>query len=87
MKTFQMRIITPEGVQFDGEAVSVILRTVDGDMGIYAGHIPCTAALGNGAVRLRTAAGEQKGHCAGGIAAVEKDGVRILTERFDWDEG
>ena len=48
MKSFPLKIVTPDGVQFDGMAQELIVRTTTGDLGILAGHINCTAPLGMG---------------------------------------
>jgi F-type H+-transporting ATPase subunit epsilon len=39
MNTFKLKIVTPDGLQFDGLAEELIVRTTTGDLGIMAGHI------------------------------------------------
>ena len=36
MTAFPLTIVTPDGVQFDGQAEQLIVRTVSGDMGVLA---------------------------------------------------
>ena len=48
MNTFSLKIVTPDGLQFDGQVEELIVRTTSGDMGILAGHISCVAPLGMG---------------------------------------
>ena len=38
MKSFTLKIITPEKVFFDGETDQIIVRTTEGDIGVLAGH-------------------------------------------------
>ena len=38
MKSFKLKIITPEKVFFDEETEQIIVRTTEGDIGILAGH-------------------------------------------------
>ncbi len=38
MKTFKLKIITPEKVFFDGDTEQVIVRTTEGDTGVLYGH-------------------------------------------------
>ena len=45
MTEFKLKILTPEGVVYDGMAESVIVRTTVGDKGILAKHEPYVAAL------------------------------------------
>ena len=49
-----MKIVTPDGLIFDGRAEEVIVRTTSGDMGILAGHISCAAPLGMGRATIIT---------------------------------
>ena len=48
MNSFRLKIVTPDGLAFDGMAEELIVRTTTGDLGILAGHIPCVAPLGMG---------------------------------------
>ena len=48
MTAFPLKIVTLDGLIYDGQAEELIVRTITGDMGILAGHINCVAALGMG---------------------------------------
>ena len=48
MTPFQLKIVTPDGLLYDGMAEELIVRASTGDMGILAGHINCVASLGMG---------------------------------------
>ena len=48
MNTFSLKIVTPDGICFDGQAEELTVRTTTGDMGILAGHMNCVAPLGMG---------------------------------------
>ena len=39
MKTYKLKIVTPEKIFFDGETEQITIRTTEGDIGILAGHI------------------------------------------------
>ena len=54
MTTFSLKIVTPDGLQFDGQAEELIVRTTSGDIGIMAGHINCVAPLGMGRATIVT---------------------------------
>ena len=44
MRTFPLRIGTPDGLLFEGEVQRVVCRSITGDMAIMAGHCNfCTA--------------------------------------------
>ena len=38
MTPFQLKIVTPDGIAFDGMAESLSVRSTSGDLGILAGH-------------------------------------------------
>ena len=53
MNSFPLKIVTPDGLQFDGQAEEVVVRTTSGDIGVLAGHINCVAPLGMGMATVR----------------------------------
>lgn len=40
-----VRLVANEGLVWQGEAISVLVRTTEGDMGVWSGHEPLMAAL------------------------------------------
>jgi F-type H+-transporting ATPase subunit epsilon len=48
----EVKLLTPGGVLYHGEAAMVIARTVDGEIGFLAGHSPLLADLARGALRI-----------------------------------
>ena len=53
MTPFSLKIVTPDGLKFQGQAEELIVRTADGDLGILAGHANCVAPLGMGRAVIR----------------------------------
>ena len=43
--TFNVEVLTPEGEVFGGEVIQLSTRTVTGEIGILARHVPVLAAL------------------------------------------
>ena len=52
MNEFHLTVVTPDGMKFDGNATSVLVRTDSGDVEILARHADYFAALGIGRARL-----------------------------------
>ena len=48
MRTFPLRIGTPDGLLFEGEVQRVVCRSITGDLAILAGHCNFCTALGMG---------------------------------------
>jgi F-type H+-transporting ATPase subunit epsilon len=50
---FPTKLVTPEGVQFDGEVTTAIVTGVGGNVGILARHAPIVADLRMGTCRVQ----------------------------------
>lgn len=80
MKTVQVNIVTPDGPVYDAEVSMVIAKTVSGEMGILAGHIPMVAPLAISAVKLKKADGSTElAAVSGGFIEVRPDKISILA--------
>ncbi len=78
-KKVHLQIITPRGLKIDEKADMVVMRCVNGDMGILPGHEETSAALGDGILRIINEDTEQKIALFGGAAIIKDDKVSILT--------
>lgn len=86
MNTFPLKIVTPDGVCFDGPAEELIVRTITGDMGILAGHTSCVAPLGMGQATVVTDGKKRFAACIGGMVSVVNGSVSLLPTTFEWAE-
>jgi F-type H+-transporting ATPase subunit epsilon len=78
----QVHLVAVERELWTGKAQMVVARTVDGDIGVMAGHSPLLAQLREGfAARIIETNGNVLGVAVhGGFLSVTKDGVSILAE-------
>ena len=53
MATFPLKIMTPDGVAFDGAVTSVSFRTINGQLQLLARHIDICTALGMGEAHIK----------------------------------
>ena len=84
MSTFPLKISTPEGLKFDGEAERVVVRGAMGDLAVLAGHVPMMTTVREGVCRVVTAEGETRtGRTHGGILTVGRESVIALLG--DWE--
>ena len=86
MTAFALKIVTPDGLIFDGQAEELIVRTSTGDMGILAGHINCVAALGMGRATVMIDGKKRYGACIGGMVSVVNGAVTLVPTTFEWAE-
>ncbi len=86
MTPFSLKIITPDGVQFEGMAEEVVVRTTTGDVGILAGHINFVSSLGMGEAMIRLDGKKCYGACMGGMISVLNGAVSLLPITFEWSD-
>lgn len=81
MATFAVELVAPDRVVWSGEADMVLARTVDGDIGVLANHIPTLGVLVDYPVRIkRTGDSELTVNVSGGFLSITRDKVSILAE-------
>ena len=79
--TFEVEVLTPEGEVYRGEAVQLSTRTVEGEVGILANHVPILAGLRPTTLRLHLAGGERIEFAqAHGILQVFSNQAEVLVE-------
>lgn len=84
MTPFALKIVTPDGVKFDGNAEELIVRTITGDIGILSGHINCVAPLGMGEAMVVSEGSKRYGACIGGMVSVLDGAVSVVATTFEW---
>ena len=85
MAEIQVELVAVERRVWSGAAQMLVARTVDGDIGIMAGHAPILAQLREGhAARIIEPDGNVLGVAVhGGFLSVTKQGVSILAEQAE----
>ena len=86
MNSFALKIVTPDGLVYDGQAEELIVRTVSGDMGILAGHSDCVAPLGMGLATVIVDGEKRYGACIGGMVSVLNGQVKLVPTTFEWSD-
>ena len=84
MNAFPLKIVTPDGMEFEGLVDELIVRTTSGDMGILAGHINCVAPLGMGMATILMDGKKRYGACIGGMLSVMDGKVTLVPTTFEW---
>lgn len=75
-----LEIVTPEAKVYSDTIDSVVVPTIEGEIGILPGHIPLLTQVADG--ELRVTKGNQTHFLAvsGGFAQIVGDSVRVLAE-------
>ena len=86
MASFPLKIVTPDGLVFDGQAEKVIVRTKEGDMAVLARHINCVCPLGMGEAVVEIEGKRRTAACIGGLLSVINGEVSLVPNTFEWAE-
>jgi F-type H+-transporting ATPase subunit epsilon len=79
--TFTVEVLTPEGEVFNGDVVQLSTRTVVGEIGILANHVPVMAALKPNLLRLKISDSETREWAqAHGMLQVFASHAQLLVE-------
>ena len=84
MTSFPLKIVTPDGLIYDGNAEMVIVRTITGDMAFLARHINCVAPLGMGRATVIVDGQKRYAACIGGMITVVDGTVTLVPTTFEW---
>jgi F-type H+-transporting ATPase subunit epsilon len=83
MAEMTLRLVSPEGVLFEGPFDSVVLPSHDGLRGILPGHAPFVGRLGIGKMRVLNGDEEVFFGLFGGFLLVTPGRVEVVVDRAD----
>ncbi len=86
MSEFHLIVATPDGEVFNGNAISLLSHTSDGDVEILKGHVDYIASLGTGRTRIRTKDGDRVASTSGGFVTVCGDTVTLVATTFEYKD-
>ena len=86
MTPFSLKIVTPDGLAYEGQAEEVTVRSTTGDIGILAGHLNCVAPLGMGRATIVIDGQKRYAACIGGMLSVVNGAVTLVPTTFEWAE-
>ena len=88
MKTFVLKILTPERTAFDGTAERLTVTDTKGLVSVLSGHAPMVAVLAPGPLQIALPGGAVRhGMASGGILHVTREETAVLIDSFEWEEG
>ena len=83
---FELKIIEPDGMFFEGEGEFLEFTSVEGQMGVYKNHIPLTTILEPCVVKIHANGEIKKAAVLGGFIEIQKERISILAEDANWPE-
>ncbi len=81
-----LEIVTPEAKVYSDTIDSVVVPTVEGEIGVLPGHIPLLTQVEHGELRVTKGATTSWLAVGGGFAQIDGDRVRVLAEHAITEE-
>ena len=78
--TFDLSLVTPEGVAYEGEADMLIVPGDAGEIGVLARHAPLVAMLRAGEVRVKSGNDWQTFAAGPGYFTIKQDRAVVLVD-------
>ncbi|MCL2616262.1 MAG: ATP synthase F1 subunit epsilon [Defluviitaleaceae bacterium] len=83
---FNLKVITPNRIPYEGEAEMVILPGVQGELAIMADHMPLVVALTYGIMTIRNDSEDKVASVLSGFAEVVNNQVTVTARSFEWSD-
>ena len=85
-KLFRLEIISPDKMFYTNDVVMAEYNTTEGEVGIYAGHIPMTQIIAPGQLTITEEGGQKIAALLSGFVEITPEKVTILAEAVEWPE-
>lgn len=85
-RLFRLNVISPDRIFFTGETDMIELTTSEGEIGIYKHHIPLTAIVAPGILKIKKDGEERIAALLDGFIEILDEEVTILAESCEWPE-
>ena len=86
-RTFKLRVISPDRVFYEGDAIMLELNTTEGEIGIYKNHVPMTYIIEPGVMRITESEDSVKEAALhSGFIQILQEEITVLAEIVEWPE-
>lgn len=83
---FQLQIISPNRIFYDNQVSMVEMTTGEGEIGVYARHLPVTTTLEPGIVKIHEEGGIKEAAVHSGFVVIMQDKVTLMAEVAEWPD-
>ncbi len=83
-RSFQLKIITPDRIFYEGDVEMVEFNTTEGEIGVYKNHIPLTVIVSPGILTITEEAEKKYAALHAGFAEILPDQITIMAEIVEW---
>lgn len=82
----KLQIITPQERFYEGDVSMVELTTTEGDIGVYPNHIPLTAVVAPGVLKIHDGGEVKEAALMSGFLTILPEAVTIMAEVVEWPD-
>lgn len=82
----KLQVITPDRKFYSGDVTMVELTTTEGQVGIYPQHIPMTAIIAPGVLKIHEEGQVLEAALLSGFLTILPDKVTIMAETAEWPD-
>ena len=85
--SFHLKIVTVDGLAYEGDVQRLMFRSTHGDLAILARHINYCTAVGMGTAHVIMEDGsERTAACIGGMCSMMDNECHLLPTTWEWSE-
>ena len=85
-KLFHVQVVSPDRIFYEDDIEMLEVRTTEGEIGVYAGHIPLTSIIAPGVVRFMVNGETKEAALHDGFLEILPEKVVILAESCEWPD-
>lgn len=82
----KLRVITPDKQFYEGDVTMVELTTTEGNIGVFPEHIPLTAVVAPGILKIHEGAEVKEAALMSGFITILPDSMTIMAETVEWPD-
>ena len=82
--SMKLEVVAPERIFYEGDVTFLEFTTTEGNMGVYPDHVPLTAIIAPGVLRIHENEEVKEAALMSGFIQILNDKVTILAESVEW---
>lgn len=82
----KLQIITPQERFYEGDVSMVELTTTEGNIGVYPNHIPLTAVVSPGVLKIHEGSEVKEAALMSGFLTILPESVTVMAEVVEWPD-
>ena len=86
MAGFNLQVVTPDGIAYEGECTSISFRATDGDVCIQKDHCDYISTINVSEVKIENGSDVRYAACSAGFFSITKNEATLVSTTFEFSE-